>query len=138
MTTMNRIRHIALSAADPDKTAEFYKNAFGFEEVGRVSKEKGKFAYGVFLTDGVLNLAILKFKTQQGGIPPEQLGVHHFGIQVDSVEEQMKKLEELGAECFLKRPEGASAVFFETKFVGPDGVVFDISDHPWIGTAAND
>ena len=33
----------------------------------------------------------------------------------------------------MKKPEGAVMSFFETKFVGPDGVVFDITDHPWAG-----
>ncbi len=32
---MPKIRHIALATNDPVKTAEFYKRAFGFKEVGR-------------------------------------------------------------------------------------------------------
>jgi len=30
-----KIRHIALATNDPIKTANFYKEAFGFQEVGR-------------------------------------------------------------------------------------------------------
>ena len=32
---MAKIRHIALATNDPIKTAEFYKQAFDFKEVGR-------------------------------------------------------------------------------------------------------
>jgi len=28
--------------------------------------------------------------------------------------------------------------FYETKFHGPDKVVFDITDHPWLGSAPLD
>jgi len=46
-----------------------------------------------------------------------------------------KKLEELGAPCFMKQDTAAKNSFFETKFRGPDGVVFDVSEHPWVGAA---
>ena len=55
-----RIRHVALSVQDPWETAEFYKEALGLEEVTELD---GALAEGVFLTDGVVNLALLKFKT---------------------------------------------------------------------------
>ena len=44
------------------------------------------------------------------------------------------KIEKLGAKCFAKRPEGHKG-FYETKFYGPDKVIFDIADHPWRGSA---
>ena len=134
---MNHIRHIAISAQEPENTAEFYKEAFGFKEVGRISKEQGVLAHGVFLSDGLLNLAILKFKSEQGGISPDKVGLHHFGILVDNLDEVSAKIESLGGACFLKRPEDGSKGFFETKFVGPDGVVFDISEHPWKNSISN-
>lgn len=57
---------------------------------------------------------------------------------VDDLDGTMSKLEELGAPCFMKQDTGASAQFFETKFRGPDGVVFDVSEHPWVGAAPAD
>ena len=36
------------------------------------------------------------------------------------------KLEKLGAKCFARRPEGQKG-FYETKFHGPDKVIFDIT-----------
>ena len=44
----------------------------------------------------------------------------------------------LGADCFRHTPPPGHTGFYETKFHGPDGVVFDISEHPWPGLSAED
>ena len=135
---MPKIRHIALATNDPVKTAEFYKQAFGFKEVGRAgSPENTKaIAWGIYLSDGTLNLAILKFQNvDQLGRGLDYVGVHHFGILVDDIEAYEKKLEEMGAPCFMKPDAHTANSYFETKFRGPDGVVFDLADHPWVGAA---
>lgn len=136
---MAKIRHIALATQDPDATAAFYKKAFGFEEIRR-SKDFDH-GGGVFLSDGTLGIAILKFNWDQLGKGLDYVGLHHFGVVVDDVEDWTTYLENLGAECFVRRndevarkitqePQGGD---FEVKFRGPDGVVFDISDHLWPG-----
>ena len=130
---MPKLRHIAIAAEDPYATAEFYKQAFDFVEVRRTEpKGEGK-SYGVFLSDGTLNMAILRFGWDQGhGL--DFRGIHHFGVLVDDVDGTADKLEALGATCFARRPEGQQG-FYETKFHGPDKVLFDITDHPWGGSA---
>ncbi len=130
---MAKLRHIAIAAEDPFATAEFYKQAFEFKEVRRLEPgEPGK-TYGVFLSDGTINMAILHFAWDQGpGL--DFRGIHHFGVLVADVDEMIAKLEALGAKCFARRPEGQKG-FYETKFHGPDKVVFDITDHPWLGAA---
>ena len=130
---MAKLRHIAIAAEDPYATAEFYKQAFDFVEVHRTEPQEGK-SYGVFLSDGTINMAILHFAWDQG-LGLDFRGIHHFGVLVDDVDGYTRKLEALGAECFAKRPEKAKG-FFETKFHGPDKVTFDITDHPWKGSAA--
>ena len=138
---MAKLRHIALATNDPVKTAAFYSQAFGFKEVGRVGSPdspKG-IAWGIYLSDGTLNLAVLKFKNvDQLGKGLDYVGIHHFGVLVDDLEGTAAKLEALGAPCFMKQEAGATAQFFETKFRGPDGVVFDVSEHPWVGAAPAD
>src|SRR6202171_1211649 len=69
---MLKIRHIAFASDHPGKAAEFYKKAFGFRELRRFGLDPDKpdeapRPSGVFLTDGTLNLAILKFATDQLG-----------------------------------------------------------------------
>ncbi|MGH7035481.1 MAG: VOC family protein [Stellaceae bacterium] len=135
---MAKIRHIALATNDPVKTAEFYKAAFDFKEVGRTGNpdDAGGIAWGVYLSDGTLNLAILKFKNvDQLGRGLNYVGIHHFGVLVDDLPACAEKLEAMGAPCFMKPDPGMGDVFFETKFRGPDGVVFDCSEHPWAGAA---
>src|SRR5215813_11514278 len=61
---MAKLRHIAIAAKDPDAMAEFYKKAFDFKEV---RKSDGPLAYGYHLSDGTIDLAILRFKTDKIG-----------------------------------------------------------------------
>lgn len=138
---MPKIRHIALATQDPVKTAKFYKDVFGFKEVGRAgSPDNPKaIAWGFYLSDGTLNLAILKFQNvDQLGRGLDYVGIHHFGILVDDVDEFAKRLEAMGSPCFMKPDPAMPGSYFETKFRGPDGVVFDLSEHPWVGAAPAD
>ncbi len=65
----SKIRHIALRAEAPAKRAAFYANAFEMTVGGR-NETTGS----VFMSDGHLNLAILKNRHE---MPP---GLHHFGF----------------------------------------------------------
>lgn len=131
---MPKLRHIALATKNPEETARFYREAFGFEEVGRVDVD---LAEAIFLSDGTLNLAVARFNTDQLGLGLDYTGIHHIGILCDDVEEMSKKVEALGAECVMARPKDAEG-FFEVKYRGPDGVVFDLLDEPWKGSAPLD
>lgn len=136
---MAKLRHIAFATNDPDATAEFYKKAFDFKETGRTHPDN-PLATGVFLSDGTLNIAILKFSKDQLGKGLDFVGLHHFGVLVDDAQATAAKLESLGAQCFLKQDERKPATqvpgtVFEIKFRGPDGVVFDIADTVWKGAA---
>ena len=90
---MARIKHIAIRTPDPEKTAAFYKDVFGLKEVGRARA-------GCYLSDGYINLAILKSKDEGTGEGPrdeaDYAGVHHFGFMVDDVDETCRKLEAAG------------------------------------------
>ena len=74
---MPKLRHIAIAAEDPYATAEFYKQAFDFVEVHRTQPAGEGKSYGVFLSDGTLNMAILHFGWDQGqGL--DYRGLHQF------------------------------------------------------------
>ena len=136
---MARIKHIALTTQDPEKVAAFYKEAFGLQEIRRSSNG------AVFLTDGYINLAILNWKTEKdadvGANGPNFSGIHHFGFQVDSLDEACERLEGVQAQQLTTR-DGLDSMMaagghrnFEMKWAGPDGVVLDISHTGWAGTA---
>lgn len=130
---MAKLRHIAIAAEDPYATAEFYKQAFDFVEIRRTQPAGEGKSYGVFLSDGTLNMAILRFGWDQGhGL--DFRGIHHFGVLVEDVDDFSKKLESLGAKHYVDQgQDGHQAGYFEKKFFGPEGVLFDIAEHGWAG-----
>ena len=138
---MMKIRHIAFASEHPGKAAEFYKTAFGFKELSRFGLDPGRpeeapRPSGVFLTDGTLNIAILKFGADQTGVGLDFQGFHHFGVVVDGdIDAWTKRLESLGAPNITGRDDIPPGAHFELKFRGPDGVVFDISYRSWPGSA---
>ena len=93
---MARIKHIALTTKEPAKVAEFYKSAFGLKELRRSPNG------AVFLTDGHINVAILNYKTDAspdvGAHGPNFDGIHHFGFEVDDLDEACEKLENAQAQ----------------------------------------
>jgi catechol 2,3-dioxygenase-like lactoylglutathione lyase family enzyme len=128
---MAKLRHIAIAAKDPDAMAEFYKRAFDFKEV---RKSDGPLAYGYHLSDGTIDLAILRFKTDQLGRGLDYTGLHHFGVLVENAEEAGKKLESLGGKHYMDQSDAERIGGFEIKFYGPEGILFDVAEHPWTGT----
>ena len=128
---MARIKHIAIRTHDPEKTAAFYREAFGLAQVGR-----GK--NGVYLSDGHINLAILSMRPAAKG-ETMKLGLDHLGFQVESVEETVNRVKKLGGEALTEavnippaRP-GAPQSYFEIKCVGPDDQVIDVANGGWVG-----
>jgi methylmalonyl-CoA/ethylmalonyl-CoA epimerase len=135
--SMAKLRHVAVHTPDPDKTAEFYKRVFDLIEVGRTDSP---IARGIYLSDGTINLAVLRFKTveaadRQDGLGPV-FGLHHFGFWVDDIKETRRRMDESGAEYRFGRPEAATTTFFEEKYKGPDAVMIDITTHGWVGAQA--
>ena len=137
---MAQIRHLAFASDHPGKAADFYKSAFGFRELRRwgLDPEKPDVAppgSGVLMTDGHLNIALLRFSTDQVGFGPDHRGFHHFGVVVDDTQAWTPRLEALGAPNLTGPEDVPPNAHFEIKFRGPDGVVFDISDTVWPGAA---
>src|ERR1700722_1173279 len=125
------LRHVALSVADPWETAEFYKEIAGLEEVAEID---GELAEGVFLTDGVCNLAILKFKSDEAsqGTGKDFVGLHHIGFWVDDVIESGKHVRESGATWIMGDPNNPDG--YEVKHTDLSGIIFDIAAHGWAGS----
>ena len=128
---MAKLSHIAIAAKDPDAMADFYVKAFDFKIV---RSNDGPLAYGHHLSDGTIDLAILRFKTDQIGRGMDYTGLHHFGILVEDVDDAAKVAEALGGKHYMDQADAARTGGFEVKMYGPEGVLFDIAEHPWTGT----
>ena len=128
---MAKLRHIAITVPDPWKTAEFYMNIFGMKKVGETDWENAK---GVYLSDGVINLALLNYKTEHAAGERGRgfVGVHHFGFWVDDVEASRKAIEAAGGKHWMGEPSDDGG-FYEVKFRDPDGLVVDITQNGWTG-----
>jgi catechol 2,3-dioxygenase-like lactoylglutathione lyase family enzyme len=133
---MARIRHIAIATRDLEATKKFYIDGLGLKEVGKINTPTSE---GCYLTDGHINFAILRFKYDEPAKTEGTLrytGIHHFGLEVENMEEARAQIEKAGA---VHRPypgteEMAKRGNVEVKFSGPDGVTIDLSEHGWLGT----
>ena len=139
---MAKIKHIALSTQDVDKTAKFYIDVFGMKEIARIDSPGAR---GYYLSDGDLNLAILNFKNDAvAGVErgKEWSGIHHIGFQVESLEAIAERLAAAGSEPRHDINEALGVGYgreahgnVEVKYIGPDGVTVDVSETGWVGTS---
>jgi catechol 2,3-dioxygenase-like lactoylglutathione lyase family enzyme len=107
---MAHIQHLAIRTDDPEKLARYYEEVFGWE---RLRTSKGG---GVHLSDGHINIAILKKYDTAGG-------VDHFGVKIDSLNEVQPGLAKY--DIVLEgRPANRAA---EMRIADPDGNEIDLS-----------
>jgi methylmalonyl-CoA/ethylmalonyl-CoA epimerase len=132
---MAKLRHIALSVPDPEASAAFYREAFGLEIVGRANSAT---ATGVYLSDGIVSLALLKYRTDAPAGPrgKDFVGLHHMGFIVDDLAEQSRQVEQAGATLFQDVPDAHSTEYYEKKYTDKDGIIFDITHSGWKGAKA--
>ena len=139
---MAKIKHIALATQNAEKTARFYKEVFGLEEVGKIDGEN---AEGFYLSDGDINLAILNFKNPVAAgdeFGTDYSGIHHIGFEVEDTAETDSKLrslesyprEEINQALHPAMGGAREGRNVELKYNGPDGVMIDISQGGWVGT----
>ena len=126
---MEKLRHIALSVSDPEAAAQFFEQAFGMTRAGRAMR-------GWYMTDGVMNVALLNFKDETvpgySGLKDVR-GVIHFGMWVDNLEAAEERVKAAGGTYLAGRKESDPNVFYEVKYRTPDGIVFDITESGWKG-----
>ena len=132
---MAKLRHIALSVPDPQKSARFYCDAFGMEVVGQANSAT---ATGVYLSDGTISLALLKYRSDApaGERGRDFVGLHHMGFLCDDLAAQSRAVEENGATLFQDVPAGKTGEYYEKKYQDPDGIIFDITPSGWKGAKA--
>jgi methylmalonyl-CoA/ethylmalonyl-CoA epimerase len=129
---MARIKHIAIRTNEPEKTAAFYQEAFDLRRVGLGRN-------GIYLSDGHINLAILKCQAGVDG-SAGPTGIEHLGFQVSDVENTLAIVTRLGGQALGDRvdvtPANASTPqsYYEIKCLGPDDQIIDVSGSGWVGT----
>ncbi len=119
---MARLRHIAIIVPDPEKAAKFFEQAFDMKRVGTARR-------GIHVSDGVMNVALLKKEKEQ-----EPIGLYHFGMWVDDLDVAEKKVIAAGGTYMSGRPSSPKS-FYEAKYHDPFGIVFDLTHTGWAGAA---
>ena len=125
----NKLRHIAISVRDPEATAKFFEQAFGMTRAGNAQR-------GVYMTDGIMNVALLNFGDEPiAGMEGQKnvTGLIHFGMWVDSVEQIDKAITAAGGSYVTGRTETNPNVYYEVKYRTPEGIIFDVTESGWKG-----
>ncbi|MBT1156946.1 VOC family protein [Aminobacter anthyllidis] len=130
---MAKLRHLAIAVSDPEAAAQFFEKAFGMTRAGQAMR-------GVYMTDGIMNVALLNFGEEPvPGFETEKdyNGLIHFGMWVDSVEETDALVQAAGGSYMTGRKEANPNVFYEVKYKTPEGIVFDVTENGWKGAVKN-
>ena len=115
-----RLRHIAIIVPDPEKAAKFFEEAFGMTRAGSARR-------GIYMTDGTMNVALLGKETDE-----EEIGLYHFGMWVDDLDEAEKRVVTAGGKYLAGRPTSPNS-YYEAKYKDPLGIVFDLTHTGWKG-----
>jgi len=126
---MAKLRHVAVVVRDLEAATRFYERIFDMKRAFEVKNT------AVYLTDGIMNLALLNYavvnrpgsKTADG-----RLGIHHLGFRVADLKAAQDAIEAAGGQYAfdLGDPNGMN---FERKFYDLEGMIFDISEKGWYG-----
>jgi lactoylglutathione lyase len=117
-----RLRHLAIIVPDPETAAQFFEQAFDMKRAGSGRR-------GIYMSDGVMNVALLKKESDD-----EPIGLYHFGMWVDDLAESEKKVFDAGGTYLAGRPTSPNS-YYEAKYKDPLGIVFDLTHTGWIGAA---
>ena len=128
---MPQIRHIGITTNDPGATADFFINTFGLIEVQRGSDNES-----AILSDGYINVTILKFQYDRyGGGQP---GLHHFGFQVEDLDQAGEVIEREGGseltywnETYGNSEGTPDNWIGEKKYMSPEGIALDVNPTGW-------
>lgn len=136
-----QLRHVAIASADPDNSVKFFTDVLDWQIAGKIDSRNAR---GYYVTDGTINIALLKFKNAPAAgkeFPADYAGLHHIGFQCDDIEALVERFENSGfaprhdvnlAQGLGKNPAKDNAEF---KMTGPENVMIDVSERGWAGTA---
>ena len=125
---LNSVHHIAIIVSDIEKAREFYIQKLGFEVVWENYRE-GRNDWKLDLrVDEHTELEIFAEKNPPKRVNrPEACGLRHLAFRVESVDETVKELAEMGIECEPIRTDSYTGEKM-TFFFDPDGLPLEIHE----------
>ena len=120
---LTRIQHAAIVSENFVREAKFYESVFGMKrsKPGSAEEEKAiRTNYAVSISDGYVGVTVIGRKP--GYVP----GLHHFGVDVDDIEEAIARIKKRYPEvAVLKRPSNRPFATFGAH--DPEGNYFDLT-----------
>lgn len=119
--------HVHLKAPDPEKTVDWYVKAFGFKVISDTVRPYGDRFIRCEAPDGVI-VTVSGARTNEGmgdGNANTHWGLEHFGISVDDIDAEIKRLMCLGAKMMegpIDVPDGPRIAFMKA----PDDVRIEL------------
>ena len=125
---LNSVHHIAIIVSDIEKAREFYIKKLGFEAI-RENYRKERDDWKLDLrVDEHTELEIFAEKNPPKRVNrSEACGLRHLAFRVESVEETVKELDEIGIECEPIRTDTYTGEKM-TFFFDPDGLPLEIHE----------
>lgn len=126
-----KFNHVHLKAPDPEKTANWYVEAFKFKILSNTRRESGNKFLRCETSDGiVVNISGSGVDEQMGGSDASlHWGLEHFGIEVADIDVEIKRLVQLGAKLLggpTESPAGLRIAFIQA----PDNVRIELMQLP--------
>lgn len=117
---MAQLNYVAIMCDDPTTMRVWYQRWFGLTEVNATNEGS------VYLTDGHSTVALLK-RGAAIGETNQEVGLHHFGFQIDSILDVERNLEDFDPAVRIERrpPEDP---YGEYRIVDPEGIIVDLSE----------
>jgi catechol 2,3-dioxygenase-like lactoylglutathione lyase family enzyme len=120
---LTRIQHAAIVSENFVREAKFYEAVLGMKRSKPGSEEEEKAIrtnYAVSISDGYVGVTVIGRKP--GYVP----GLHHFGVDVDDVEQAMARIKKNYPEvAVLKRPSNRPFATYGAH--DPEGNYFDLT-----------
>src|SRR5215813_9933027 len=118
-----RIQHAAIVSENFVREVKFYEAIFGMKrsKPGSAEEEKAiRTNYAVSISDGYVGVTVIGRKP--GYVP----GLHHFGVDVDDVDEAISRIKKNYSQvAVLKRPSNRPFATFGAH--DPEGNYFDLT-----------
>ena len=121
---MNRIVHISLKVDDVQRTGNFYKEVFGFQDA---ETRKTRDHVSRHMTDGHIDFTLMKYdagtQSRESKAAGEGPCIHHFAIEVKDVKRATEQIREYGSEVV------SDPGVIPVKFHAPGGTVAELVPH---------
>ena len=125
---LNSVHHIAIIVSDIEKAREFYIKKLGFEAIREnYRKERGDWKLDLRVDEHTELEIFAEKKPPKRVNRPEACGLRHLAFRVESVEETVKELDEIGIECEPIRTDTYTGEKM-TFFFDPDGLPLEIHE----------